>query len=418
MTAASVVLALVAPASAGADAGVMGHWPLDQGSGAIAADTSGHGDNGVVAGAAQWVPGVTGSALSFDGGTARIQIPDSASLEPRTVSVSAWIERSGSPGDWKYILAKGAADCIAASYGLYSGPNGGLEFYVGTDGGRSYVPSPDAGPGVWDDAWHLATGTFDGATVRLYVDGRQIGDGTPDASPISYGLPDSNDLFIGYYPVACDRNFSGSIDDPEVWAGALTPTIVGATFAGTPTPGNPPPPNPPAPAATTTTHTGPGAGGSAPPGSGGAGTPGATGAGTAAPPAPHDAVLRLGPAVFRAVGARRRGGHPGAGVGTVISYVDSQAAVTTIEVRAQRPGVLRGGRCVAATRSARAASCRRWVWIGNLTHADSAGLNRLRFNGRIGSRALAPGVYRVELTATSDAGVRGITVTSRFTIVG
>ena len=37
-----------------------------------------------------------------------------------------------------------------------------------------------AGPAsVWDGKWHHVAGTFDGSTVRLYVDGVQVGTGTP-----------------------------------------------------------------------------------------------------------------------------------------------------------------------------------------------------------------------------------------------
>ena len=48
----------------------------------------------------------------------------------------------GSPGRWRYIVARGAQDCLAGSYGLYSGEAGGLAFYV-FDGDR-YVLSPTA----------------------------------------------------------------------------------------------------------------------------------------------------------------------------------------------------------------------------------------------------------------------------------
>ena len=59
--------------------------------------------------------------------------------------------------------------CAAASYGLYTGPNGGLEFYVSSSRGTVYVRSPDAGAGVWDGGWHMVVGTYDGNTVRLFV---------------------------------------------------------------------------------------------------------------------------------------------------------------------------------------------------------------------------------------------------------
>ena len=41
---------------------------------------------------------------------------------------------------------------------------------------------------VWDGTWHHVAGTYDGAAVRFYVDGAQVGTGTPASGPIVYGL--------------------------------------------------------------------------------------------------------------------------------------------------------------------------------------------------------------------------------------
>src|SRR5579862_7158444 len=72
---------------------------------------------------------------------------------------------------------------------LYTGPSGGLVFHV-SNGAYSYTLSPDAGAAVWDGKWHLVVGTFDGTTVGLNVDGRQVGTGSPSTITVGYGLPD------------------------------------------------------------------------------------------------------------------------------------------------------------------------------------------------------------------------------------
>jgi Concanavalin A-like lectin/glucanases superfamily len=228
----AAVLALVGVAPAPADASLVGDWPFDAGSGTSTADVSGNANNGTLNGGVQWVPGHTGDALGFDGSTGYVQVSDSASLEPAQVTVQAWVKLAGSPGDFKYIVAKGANGCDAASYGLYSGPTGGLMFYVATNDGLSFARSPDAGTGVWDGRWHLVTGTYDGSTVRLYVDGSQVGGrtGTPWTSPISYALPTTNDLFFGYYPGCSGLDFNGAIDEPKIWDRALSPQEVEAQY--------------------------------------------------------------------------------------------------------------------------------------------------------------------------------------------
>jgi hypothetical protein len=215
--------AAAVPASALASSPLSGWWPLYENNGATAHDASGHQNTGTLSGAVQWAAGYFGAGLTFDGGTGQVDVPNSASLEPSSaLTVTAYVKAAGSPGVNKYVIDKGASYCIAASYGLYTGANGGLEFYFSQNGGFTYYPSPDAGTGIWDGKWHLVVGTYDGSNVRLYVDGSQVGSGTPASGAIGYGLATSNDLQIGHYGGPCPNsdNFAGSIDEPTVWTQA------------------------------------------------------------------------------------------------------------------------------------------------------------------------------------------------------
>jgi hypothetical protein len=53
---------------------------------------------------------------------------------------------------------------------------------------------------------------------------------------------------------------------------------------------------------------------------------------------------------------------------------------------------------------------------GGFTRSDTAGRNALRFTGRIGGRALAPGRYRLSATP-SAGGISGRAVSAAFRIV-
>jgi hypothetical protein len=119
---------------------------------------------------------------------------------------------------------------FAASYGLYTGPNGGIMFYVSHDGGTSFTRSPDGGADIWDGKWHFVVGTYDGSAVRLYVDGTQVGNGTPDSARIGYDLAGANHLYIGQYPSCDNEEFVGAIDEPTVWNRTLTPFEVYASY--------------------------------------------------------------------------------------------------------------------------------------------------------------------------------------------
>jgi len=207
-------------------AGVAGAWLFDEGSGSTAADTSGNGDGGTVSGAT-WISHLGGSALHFDGTADRVTIPTSAALEPAQVSLAAWVRASSSPGAWRVIAFKGVTDCLASSYYLKSGASGGLVFGIASAAG--IVLSPDAGTGVWDGGWHLATGVYDGAAVRLYVDGVQVGGGTATSVAITYSLANGSDFVVGHPVNLCDQptQFTGDVDDVRVWGRALTTAEVG-----------------------------------------------------------------------------------------------------------------------------------------------------------------------------------------------
>jgi hypothetical protein len=165
-----------------------------------------------------FVPGKIGQAFHFDG-QGFVQVPDSPSLEPASVTTAAWVRAGTSPGPFAHLLAKGASNCDGGSYALYTGSNGGLQFYVFD--GTTFFSSPNAGPALWDGNWHFVAGTFDGATVRLYVDGAEIGTGTPAPTAIKYQLPGSNSLTIGSYQGSCLLPYTGDMDEVQLYGRAL-----------------------------------------------------------------------------------------------------------------------------------------------------------------------------------------------------
>jgi hypothetical protein len=237
------LIACLAIAPAAADATVVGEWPLDEGAGQIARDRSGSGvdarlgvADGIDGADPVWVPGVAGWGLRFDGGDALV-LRDSMVLEPANVTIEAWVRRQGTPGAYAYVVSKGSVGCNFSSYGLYTGAAGGIAFYV--SGGGGYVVSPAGSPAqVWDGAWHHVAGTFDGQSVRLYLDASQIGGGSPNHRPIQYGLQ-SRAPYIGTYSGGCQLGFTGDIDDVRLWSSALTEAEISASDPTQPAAGVP-----------------------------------------------------------------------------------------------------------------------------------------------------------------------------------
>jgi hypothetical protein len=187
-------------------------------------------NNGTLFGGVTFVPGKVGQAFRFNGTNSYVSVPYSPTLEPTTVSVEAWVN-SSTISTLRYILAKGADGVVAVrgSYALHTGLTGGLFFYVYN--GATAVLSPDAGPGIWDGNWHHVVGTYDGANVRLFVDGAEVGNGTPTNIRIAYGLPTTNNLFLGSYRGDTTSIFNGLVDEPSVYNRALSPAEIQAIFA-------------------------------------------------------------------------------------------------------------------------------------------------------------------------------------------
>jgi len=173
---------------------------------------------GTLDGPVSFVTGKVGEAFGFSGADF-VNVPASASLQPTAVTSMAWVKNLGTPGADSYILSQGADACAAASYALFTA-SGGVGFYVFD--GTNFEESPLATPAqVWDGNWHLVTGTYDGATVQLYLDGAAVAPGTPATLTINYAQPNQN-FYIGAYQGSCQFGFAGDVDEVRIFNRALS----------------------------------------------------------------------------------------------------------------------------------------------------------------------------------------------------
>ena len=155
--------------------------------------------------------------------------------------------------------------------------------------------------------------------------------------------------------------------------------------------------------------------GSPPPG----GAPG--GGGTAADVVPADlngyglSRKRFAAADKGATGATA--GRKRAKVGTKVSYELSEAATVTFTVERVKGGRRVGGRCVKATRRNRSKPRCDLPLKGSFADDGAAGVNSLRFSGRLGRKALRPGSYRLVATALDATGNATVPQRTVFRIV-
>src|SRR5262245_30738987 len=84
---------------------------FNEGSGATTADASGNGNTGTLVGGVTWTTaGKYGGALSFDGSSGVVRIPDSPSWKVDGLTgytVSMWVKVKSVNGDYRVVLGKG-----------------------------------------------------------------------------------------------------------------------------------------------------------------------------------------------------------------------------------------------------------------------------------------------------------------------
>jgi hypothetical protein len=185
------------------------------------------GNNNGTAVGVTYGPGEVGQTFQFNG-HGDVSVPDSPSLETPQVTVEAWVKSAvaGPTAEFNY---KDLVEDDGGAYGLYTSVDGGLAFFI-SDGINAPFLSPEAGPGIWDGQWHHVAGTFDGSTVRLYVDGKQVGSGTPAPVNINHNISSIHNLQLGGVAEFPSSGFDGSIDELSVYNRPLSASEIQAIY--------------------------------------------------------------------------------------------------------------------------------------------------------------------------------------------
>jgi hypothetical protein len=153
--------------------------------------------------------------------------PSTVALNPpTTLTVEAWYyfnTNASGGGNNPTIVRNGSASYILRTN---SGGGGNLQWIVWTaSSGSTTVQSPSAAP---LNGWHHVAGTYDGANVRLYLNGVQIAS-APKTGVLS--SPGSTPFLIGTGQDTSET-WKGWLDEIRVWNVARTqPQIAGSRFA-------------------------------------------------------------------------------------------------------------------------------------------------------------------------------------------
>lgn len=200
--------------------GVIGIWLFDEGEGDVLKDVSGNGNDGTIVNA-QWIEGVRGKALKFDG-SGYVEIPASETLNSieNEISVLAWV-RVDAWANWARIVARGNWTPAMDKYQfllLLGGSMGDVGFCVSIKGERAKY----AGKPVLElNKWHHVAGVSDGQQVKLYVDGQFIG-ASPSAAPINKMVDEPLTIGCGYANGSRASFLNGAVDEVAIFNRALS----------------------------------------------------------------------------------------------------------------------------------------------------------------------------------------------------
>jgi hypothetical protein len=218
-----VILAALVWMQAGAVHGQTGAAPVaaygfNEGTGTTTADLSGNGNNGTLSNATWSSAGRVGNALSFNGSNARVSVPDSVSLDLASgMTLAAWVNPSalGSARAAVYKVRGGGF-----AYALFgSNANSRPSVSLRVSGTNVSLAGPAALP---LNTWSHVAATYDGATLRLFVNGQQVNSRTLSGSIVVT----NGALNIG--SASNSQYFQGLIDEVRVFNQARTQTQIQA----------------------------------------------------------------------------------------------------------------------------------------------------------------------------------------------
>jgi hypothetical protein len=204
--------------------GLVAAYAFSEGTGTTVGDGSGSGNAGTVTNAT-WTPGgKSGGALAFNGNSARVTIPDAASLRLTTaMTLEAWVNPSTVSSAWRDVIYKGDDNYLLEATSPSSGAPGAGAI-LGTGDANTFGPAA-----LSVNTWTHLAATYDGAQLRLYVNGVAVASlaRTGPLMTSTHPLEIGGDSLYGQY-------FAGLIDDVRVYNMALTAAQIQADM-NTPT---------------------------------------------------------------------------------------------------------------------------------------------------------------------------------------
>lgn len=229
------------------DQGLVAWWQFNEGSGSSTIDSISKSQDEIL-NKHEWVAGVSGSAVKFDGFTTVVKLsPSRVPAVTGELTVEAWIALQSFPWNWVAIVDHESHWRDGFFFGVDA--EGRLGLQVGVSNNWEVCDSEERLP---LGQWVHVIGTYDHAQgIRLYINGKLAGR-LPVNGRIS--VPENTPLQIGRNledlpPTALVRpkasvpalySFDGLIDELRIYKRPLQQDEVESRFRSVTKPGNPP----------------------------------------------------------------------------------------------------------------------------------------------------------------------------------
>ncbi len=195
-----------------AEEDIVGYWPLNDEGGDEALDVSGNDHHGAVIDG-DWVAGQFDGGLAFNGTTTFMEVLHHEDFNLGSdFTIAAWSFTNGLPHQHIGLPRKEAEYVLHPTEG---GAAFNVRVYIGQGGAWANPTISDASVNYGE--WAHIAGTYDGDTLKAWVDGEVSGEGDlpGEASPTTNNLRWSNDCCGG-------RMYDGVLDEVVIFNRALT----------------------------------------------------------------------------------------------------------------------------------------------------------------------------------------------------
>ena len=192
--------------------GLVGYYNFDQAPDSVVKDQSGNGLDGVIVGGAEWVEGIRGGGMYFNGVDSYVNLSNDPAFDLEyEITLAAWVVpmdiANGQDNEW---IDKGDH-----SWALKEKGDGNFEFFIYN--GNWFYPwfMMDE---TYSTAWNHFAGTYDGMTLKTYVNG----DSVQSLEHVGQIDLSTHEVHLGHNSEVVDRFFEGQLDEVMIYDRALT----------------------------------------------------------------------------------------------------------------------------------------------------------------------------------------------------